>query len=317
MSDEMTSGTTTLLPAPPAGWFDYRYAVLWNGDMALVRTDCDFHTEFGQWRDQVQSGNLHAPKPSLRDARLRLSKFDGGNEIGAIEVPAGLWPTVDCLADGRWLVAASRSVPDEKNARLFTADGAPAGAFAVGDAINHIRCAADGTIWVGYSDEGVFARPNQNGSRPVSSSGIARFGADGSVLWRFNSEESGDLFIIDCYALALDGNTLWSCPYTDFPIVRVKNGVVVHWRNHVAGASALAVDGDYVLLAGGYNDKTEQIALLRLDSDQAQQIGEWRFQLPERNAARLLQGLGATLHIIGQGRWTKLSLTTIRTALKA
>jgi hypothetical protein len=41
MNDEMTLGTTTTLPAPPAGWFDYGYAVLWNGNLALLRTDRD------------------------------------------------------------------------------------------------------------------------------------------------------------------------------------------------------------------------------------------------------------------------------------
>ena len=132
-------------------------------------------------------------------------------------------------------------------------------------------------------------------------------------IWRATTDDD-ELYV---YALALDGNTLWCCPYTDFPIVRVKDGVVVHWRNNVAGASALAVDGEYVLLAGGYDDKSERIALLRLDGDRAQQIGEWRFQPWKRNAAHLLQGQGATLHIVGQGRWTKLSLTTIRAALKA
>jgi hypothetical protein len=317
MNDEMTLGTTTPLPVPPAGWFDYGYAVLWNGNLAVVRTDRDTHTEYGRWRDQGQGGDLHAHQPNLRDGRLRLSKFDGYIEIGAIEVSAGHWPKVDCLADGRWLVASSRAAPDENNARLFAADGTPAGAFAMGDGIEHIRCATDGTIWVGYFDEGVFSGPNEDGSWPISSSGIARFGPDGSVLWRFNGEERADLSIADCYALALDGNTLWCCPYTDFPIVRVEDGAVDHWRNEVAGAWALAVDGDYVLLAGGYNDKSERIALLRLGSDRAHQIGEWRFHPPERNAARLLQGQGATLHIVGQGRWTKLSLATIRAALKA
>jgi hypothetical protein len=316
MNAEMTLGTTTSLPTPPAGWFDYAYALLWNGDLALVRTDHDIHAEYGRWRDQVQGGDLHAHRPTLREARLRLSKFHEGVEIGAIEVSAGHWPKVDCLADGRWLVASSRAAADESNARLFAADGTPAGAFTMGDGIEHIRCAADGTIWVGYFDEGVFSGPNKDGSWPVSSSGVARFGPDGSVLWRLNSEGRADLSIADCYAMALDGNTLWSCPYTDFPIVRVEGGVVDYWRNDVAGARALAVEGEHILLAGGYNDASERIALLRLDDDRAEQIGECRFAPPERNTAHLLQGQGTTLHIVGQGRWTKLDLATIRAALR-
>lgn len=316
MNDELALGTTTLLPAPPAGWFDYGYALLWDGSLALVRTDRDIRTEYGRWQDRWQGGDLHARQPNLRDARLRLSKFDGAVETGAITAPAGHWPKVDCLADGRWLVVKGRAAPKESNARLYAVDGTPAGAFAIGDGINHIRCAPDGTIWVGYFDEGVFCLPDKDGGWPVSSSGIARFGPDGGVLWRFNGEERADLFIADCYSLALDGNTAWCCPYTDFPIVRVKDGVVDRWRNDVAGARAIAADGDYVLLAGGCNDNSDRIAVLRLDSDRARQVGEWRCRLPERNAAHLLQGQGEILHIAGQGRWTKLSLATIRATLK-
>jgi hypothetical protein len=71
MDDEMTLGTTTPLPVPPIGWFDYGYAVLWNGNLALVRIDRDLHTEYGRWRDQVRGGELHARQPNLRDGRLR------------------------------------------------------------------------------------------------------------------------------------------------------------------------------------------------------------------------------------------------------
>src|SRR5215831_11736294 len=109
--------------------------------------------------------------------------------------------------------------------------------------------------------------------------------------------KSAAVSIDDCYALTLDGFTLWCCPYTDFPIVKVERDEVRRWRNKVAGARALAVEGDLVLLAGGYGDQAERIALLRLGDDQAHQIGKWQFQRSDRNAARLLQGRGETLHI--------------------
>ncbi len=227
-------------------------------------------------------------------------------------MPAGDWPKVDCLSDGRWLVASSWAAPDEVNARFFAADGTPAGAFAIGDGIEHIRCAPDGTIWVGYFDEGVFSGRDKDGNWPVSSSGIARFGPDGGVLWRFNGEERANLFIADCYSMALDGNTLWACPYTDFPIVRVKDGAVGRWANEVAGARAIAVDSDYVLLAGGYSDNSDRMAFLRLGTDRAELVGEWRLPQRERNAAHLVQGQGATLHIVGPAGWTKLSLAATR-----
>jgi hypothetical protein len=295
------------LPAPPTGWFDYDYAVLWNGDLALVRSDRDIHAALGHWRDQQQSGDIHAPEPNLLGARLRLTAFDGKAESNPIEVPACGRPMVNRLSDGRWLVASTQATANESNAHLYGADGAPDASFAIGDGIQHIQCGADGTIWVGYFDEGVF-------SHPISSSGIARFGPDGRVLWKFNDQDRAGLFISDCYALTLDESTVWCCPYTDFPIVQVELGAVKHWRSEVAGAVALAVEGDLVLLAGGYRDQSERIAMLRLGDNQAHQIGEWQFHRFDRNAAWLLQGRGGTLHIVAQGNWTKLSLAAIRAA---
>lgn len=314
MADEIPLGAAKMLPAPPAGWFEYGYALLWNGDLAMVRCSRDIRAEYGRWQDEQQKGSVHAP-PTPEGERLRLSTFDGSLEAGAIEVPSGRWPKVDRLADGRWLVASTQANPD--NARLYAADGTPAGTFAIGDGILHIRCAPDGTIWVGYFDEGVYAGANEDGSWPISSSGVAHLGSDGSVLWRFNDESRAGLYVDDCYALALDGNTLWCCPYTDFPIVRVEDGAVRHWRNEVTGAAALAVDGEYVLLAGGSRSNAGRIALLQLGNDAADKIGEWQFRPPERGVARLLQGQGATLHMVGQGSWTKLSVSTLRAALKA
>jgi hypothetical protein len=303
--------TTIRLPAPPTGWFDFAYAVLWNADLALVRVDRDIHAEIKVWRDHEQPGTSNEAYPSLREARLRLTVFDGSRESGAIEVPAGDWPKVDRLPDGRWLVASSRAGMSEDNAHLYGRDGAPAGAFAVGDSIEHLRCAADGTIWVGYFDEGISLGQNEDGSWPISTSGIARFSPDGRVLWTFNDPGRTALFVSDCYALTLDGSTLWCCPYTDYPIVRIEDEAVKHWRNGITGAKALAVEGDHVLLAGGYRDRSKRLALLHLGDDEAHPVGEWQLPQFDRHAAGLLQGCGGTLHFVSQGSWSKLSLATL------
>jgi rieske iron-sulfur protein len=96
-----------------------------------------------------------------------------------------------------------------------------------------------------------------------------------------------------------------------------QDGEVRHWANGVSGAKALATDGDHVLLAGGYGDEAGRIALLHLDDEQAQQLGELRLQPPQRGAARLVQGHGATLHIVEQGRWAKLTVAAARAMLEA
>jgi hypothetical protein len=68
MNDEISMGGSIPLPAPPAGWFDYDYAVLWNGDLALVRTDRDLHAEYRQWRDRIRDGGEHALRPHFRES---------------------------------------------------------------------------------------------------------------------------------------------------------------------------------------------------------------------------------------------------------
>jgi hypothetical protein len=310
MNEVSAIGTTISLPEPPIGWFDCGYAVLMDGALALLRADRDIHAEYARWRARK---DVTEPQPQLRDVRARISTFDGVAEREAIEVPLGFWPAVDRLADGRWLLASTRAVHGETNGRLYAADGTPAGAIALGDGIEHVRCATDGTIWVGYFDEGVFCGQNKDGSWPISSSGIARFATDGTVLWSFNGKERSDLAIADCYALTLNGTTLWSCFYTDFPIVRVEGGVVHHWSNSVHGAKALAVDADHVLLASGYRENAGRIALLRLEEEQARYLGEVRFQ--PSPAARLVQGHGRTLHIVEPGKWTRIDVAAVRVAL--
>ena len=289
MDDSFAFGEAVELPAPPAGWFEHRYALLRDGALALVRADRD----------------MRAPAPDFRAARLRLSTFDGTAESGAVEIRAEPWPKVDRLADGRWLVVAPRAARDERNGRLFTPDGTPAGDMVLGDGIEHVRCAPDGTIWIGYFDEGVFS------GQDVSASGITRFAPDGELLWRFDSAARDDLYLYDCYALTLDGNTLWSCFYGDFPIVRVVNGKIDDWLNAIAGACALAVEGDQVLLAGGYQDQAERLVLLRLDQGGAREIGRWRFPPLARDTVQLVQGQGSTLHVVGQGIWTRLSIESL------
>lgn len=315
MNIEMTLGLTTLLPKPPAGWFDYDYTVLRNGSLGLIRTDRDILADDLRMMDEYRRGNMYAYQTDIWNGHIRLSAFDGIAETPAMEVSAGRRPHVDQMVDGRWLIVSRWAAHGENNARFYMADGMPAGAFTAGDCISHIRCAADGTIWAGYFDEGVLRGPNEDGSKPVSSSGIAHFGSNGSILWRFNDEEPFDHFILDCYAMTLEGNVLWCCPYRNFPIVKIDQDVVHYWENKVMGAQTLAVDNQYVLLAGGYNDKSNRLTLLQLEGGQAIELGEWYLQSREHGTAGLIQGQGAILHVVGQRRWTQLSVANMFAAV--
>ena len=300
-------GTTVALPDPPAGWFDHDYVVLLDGRLAILRTDWDYHAKYQRWAKAFQNNDLSARMPSMAGRPLRVSIFDGSAEQLLFEVESPRFPIIDRLADGRWLLADARAEPRARNGRFLDANGAEAGRFIAGDGIQDLACAPDGGFWIGYFDEGIFGGDQApDGHWPIASAGLVRFAAGGDPLWRFNTDRREDYFIADCYALTLNGNTAWLCPYPDFPIVRVENGRKTLWRNPAGGAQVMAVADDHVLLAGGYGEEAERLALLRLRGDEAEAVGETKLPPAGPPALRRAKGRNGILHLVQAGQWRRI-----------
>lgn len=139
-------------------------------------------------------------------------------------------------------------------------DGRVLDRIALGDALEDVRVSYDESIWCSYFDEGVYGHG-------VGQAGLVRYDAGGAITYRYNTGPRPTDFISDCYALdvAPDGD-VWLCFYTDFPIVRLRDGARSLWKNGVTGARALAVDGERVILFGGYwEDRTGHIVELGAD----------------------------------------------------
>jgi len=71
------------------------------------------------------------------------------------------FPKIEILPGGETLVVASRCFRNldgshEMNAKVYGPDGKQNREFLLGDGINHIQTDAEGRIWVGYFDEGIF-----------------------------------------------------------------------------------------------------------------------------------------------------------------
>jgi len=312
-SSSPLKATTIALPKPPDGWFDYGYAILPDGKLGLMRCNTDVHAAYAQWRTDVnENPGKHGGFPDFSQKSACLSTFDGICEDRPIEIPFGKWPVFNRLADGRWLIAAARARENEINGRLIAADGALVGSIRLGDAISYLQCAPDGTIWVGYFDEGIFG---DDPSTCPSACGIAQFSSDGTLLWCFN-KNSG--FICDCYAMSLSRNILWTCYYVDFPIVAADKDIVTIWTNNsISGASAIAVDGRYAMLFGGYDENANRLALLYLDDGIARCVGELALSAVPSQGSCLVQGQADTLHFIREGNWTKITVAAIRSAFGA
>jgi hypothetical protein len=308
-------GTTIALPEPPRGWFDYSYAVLRDGVLGLLRTEIDIHAFFETLARDEAAGRRRAVPPDLWEGRARVSRFDGSAESEAVELPLVPVPAFARLPDGRWLIAARVAAHGERNCRLYTASAEPVGSIVMGDAIACIQCAADGTIWVGYGGQGVFSRRGEDGTWMPSVAGLAQFATDGTLLWDHNRQACPAPPIGHCYALAIDGDTAWTCSFSRFPIIRIEGGRTRYWLNRVFGALALAVEGDHLALLGSYGSDADRLALLRLGERWAHRRGQLTFAPLPQHGARLLQGQGATLHAVGHGQWTRVTVGDVRAAL--
>lgn len=261
-----------------------------------------------RWWEAVNGVDQSQRYPILWDGGMLLSIFDGVAETNEVIMPSCAYPIVDQMADSRWLVVGSRAQEGEKNARIYTADGRIEHETDFGDGIENLLCSPDGTIWVGYFDEGVFGGQNKDGSWPVSSGGIVQFDATGTPLWSFNERVRENHTIADSYAMTLSGTDLWACFYIGFPITRISGAKPVFWSNSVVGATAMAVTDNFVMLGGGYSDDDHRITLVKLDGNSSRELGSFRYAKGMTGRAGLLQGRGSAIHIVSNGIWSKVSI---------
>lgn len=123
-----------------------------------------------------------------------------------------------------------------------------------------------------------------------------------------------------CYALTPAGSGAWASPYTDFPLVRFVPGKATRWwHNEFAGAKAIAIDGNHMLLAGGYGSDAARLALVELDQrgsgEAAVPLATWQMPLAGSERPMLLTGRGDTLHLIDGDRWHQWRVEDAVTAI--
>lgn len=309
MIEVSSLGDVASLPPAPPGWFDYRYCALADGNLALIRTRTDIQKEYRRRGEAAPNEGLNVFQPDLWQGEIRLSIFDGRSETDVTFVPPRQFPIVDKMVDGRWLIVSSRAASCEKNATIIGIDGKENIVFRVGDGVQTVLSAPDGSIWVGYFDEGVFASPEEDGTAAISGGGIVRFDANGHRLWSLNDDGHSLPNVDDVYAMTTSGNALWACYYSDFPIVRVADGNATVWTNTITGAGAIAVDNDLVLLAGGYGADVSRIAVLQVGAGVAKQMGSLRYARSASQGVRLMQGRGHVLHLVTNGTWARVSVS--------
>lgn len=140
----------------------------------------------------------------------------------------------------------------EKNVLILDEKGVIVKKLCFGDGIESCITTADGLIIVSYFDEGVFG--NHGWSKPIGSSGLIVWDAEGNIIW-----ENKKYNIHDCYAINIDSsNRLWFYYYNDFDLVCTdfRSDIVMHPEISGCIAFALSVTQRKILFSGGYNDSS-------------------------------------------------------------
>jgi hypothetical protein len=215
-------------------------------------------------RDE-RSGGASFPRtrPSAEPA-VALAAYEDSVVASAVVVVPALpvaYPHVQRFPDGSFLVVGARcrwtGAGPEQNAIVIGDDGRIISQGCLGDGLQHVQVAEDGTIWTGFFDEGVFGNfgwGGPEGPDPLGAAGIVAWSSAFQKAWELDPAEG---LVADCYALNVAPDTVWACTYADFPVLRIAGGhLSTHETNDVSGPAGIIATGERVGLIGTYGDRS-------------------------------------------------------------
>jgi hypothetical protein len=240
-----------------------------------------------------------------------------------IEVPlddVDVWlPKIQRLGDQELLLVDLRGWRSEmRNAKVYDLQGRFVRSFHL-TPTRDVFADAEGTIWASFDDE--------SRSEPDGGSALVRLDADGNKLWGFEENRAGAGSVWVFYALNVSRGATWACGYTDFEIVRIKDGRVDSWKQPVGWVTEIAVDEPHVLMmrGGGLSDPT--FTLGRFVAGEVEQVSEIWITLPDGPRLSTLRGLPAdgslrekaftvvgredALHVFGEDGWFRVTVADV------
>jgi hypothetical protein len=315
----------------PDGWFPLTHQILNDGTLAVLVANMDLRSEWQRIFEFNQTKQAQLEPPSKIDsmveratAQILLMAHKGWVQGPSFPLET-TFPMIDRLSDGRWLVAGAR-ILSNTNARVLTSDGELLHRLMLGDGIENLGVDAKDRIWVGWFDEGVFGNDTWRIAQeewPPSSLGVACFDLHGALVPQPDWPKGADS-IADCYAMNVVDDGAWVCTYTDFPLVHLSPEYPSQWwQTKRLGTRAIAISGEYAILAGGYGSDANTASLVTLDPKKIGRKADSfaRLELPlQKNttangpymhpwmAPTLLAGRKDVLHLVDAGHWCQWSL---------
>jgi len=143
-------------------------------------------------------------------------------ELLTIEQAAWDLRFVQPLPQDRFLVVEGWSGP--ANAWVVDLGGEVLQSSNVGPGVGQVFATESGDVWIGYGDTGVFDGDS------LSRHGLVRFDESLKPTWTFVNNKSRHV-IDDCEGVNVHGDTVWMCPYSEFPVLRIREEEVDVWSN--------------------------------------------------------------------------------------
>jgi len=228
------------------------------------------------------SGGATFPKTKPEKENDYLAIIFNKNKISKINIKKQKWNYhfIQSLDKKEILLANARSQffskdSYELNAKVFDNTGKLIREFWLGDGIQDLKTTKEGMIWTSYFDEGIFG--NFGWENPIGASGLRSWDKNGKPKYEYK-DPSKKHFIVDCYALnVVSDKEIWFYYYSDFNLVRLKNGELTFWKTDISSSDGFVILGNHVLFRGGY-DKRDTYHLYKIEGKELNKVSEIEFK---------------------------------------
>ncbi|MCU1509583.1 MAG: hypothetical protein JWQ12_1848 [Glaciihabitans sp.] len=161
-----------------------------------------------------------------------------------------------------------------KNAAIIGTDGLTIVEATLDGGISHLHTTSTGTIWVGYSDEGIYASAewSSEGRAPMGTWGLARFDSSLTKVWDYSPESAASagalhIPIAECQSLNVTDEQTFAYTYPHFPLVQLGVDDIHNRCTGTVGAQEVLVNGSACAILGGYGTDRDRISIGYLDDE--------------------------------------------------
>lgn len=220
------------------------------------------------------------------------------------------------LSEGR-IVLVEGWADRQHNAWVLDADGEILHRANVGGWVDEVHTSTSDAVWIGYGDQGIYDDgPRSN----LTSRGLARFSDSLRPQWLFDN--GADRVMIDhCESINIDQSRVWTCPYAEYPVVRIEGDRVAAWctpkeYGNIGAVLVHQFQDRVAMVATGWSHRPGLSVIGQLGDGVFDEQAAVVLRMPDGAplpAKSQLVGRGAELHVLVGADWYRTDLDQLTT----